>query len=297
MHAALALNCTFLPGDSVSQARASLGSIGDLDVVNTHMSQADLVGMRSPQVRGGAALVPTRHFTAPRGGNLLSRTVFGLLDRRVSAEISISECVAEAIGTPSTVVLTGVADARVTSAAPRSQSVLMVQRLESEKATDIALDAWSRADARSRGWRLRIAGDGSQRPALEEQARSLGIAGTVDFLGARRDVAALLDDAALFVAPTPSEAFGLSAAEAMAHAVPVVASAGGGHLETVGSVEGAALFAPGDAAAAAAQIDALASDPDRRIAYGAALQDFQREKLTIDRWARETLAVFEGAAR
>ena len=63
------------------------------------------------------------------------------------------------------------------------------------------------------------------------------------------------------VAPCPIEAFGLSVVEAMARSLPVVAAAAGAHLETVGSVDGAALFPPTDDPADAARwLEKLAGD-------------------------------------
>jgi glycosyltransferase involved in cell wall biosynthesis len=296
MRAALGEVVEYLPASSMRSALRALRTIRAPDVVNTHMSEADMVGLY--YLRGRSTrLVSTRHFTAPRGGSFLSRTAFRVLDSRVTADISISECVADAIGGPSTVVLSGVERATVSPSDARSKSVLMVQRLESEKATDVALKAWARTRARTEGWRLRIVGDGSQRAVLEQQTRAMGIADTVEFLGARDDVAALLDDSAIFLAPTPSEAFGLAVAEAMAHGVSVVASASGGHLETVGRVPGATLFPPGDPTAAAEHVDALAGDGLRRIEYAARLQRFQRESLSLERWASETLRVFEDTLR
>ena len=51
--------------------------------------------------------------------------------------------------------------------------------------------------------------------------------------------------AGVLLAPRTDEAFGLSVVEAMARGLPVVAAGSGAHLETVGSVPGAALFRAG----------------------------------------------------
>ena len=82
----------------------------------------------------------------------------------------------------------------------------------------------------------------------------------MEFLGHRSDVHDLMRSAAIFVATRPDEAFGLSVVEAMARGLPVVAAGSGAHLETVGSVPGAALFGPGDSDEAARLLEDLAAD-------------------------------------
>lgn len=76
-----------------------------------------------------------------------------------------------------------------------------------------------------------IAGEGQERPALEERARELGIAGSVRFAGALTEPEALLRTASVVVIPSTTEAGGLAALEAMAHRVPVVGTRVGGLAE------------------------------------------------------------------
>jgi hypothetical protein len=57
-------------------------------------------------------------------------------------------------------------------------------------------------------------------------------------------------------------------------------------------VQRAALHPAGDADAAGSLLSALALDPDDRDAYGSALQQAQRERLTPEHQASETAAVY-----
>jgi glycosyltransferase involved in cell wall biosynthesis len=59
-------------------------------------------------------------------------------------------------------------------------------------------------------------------------ARELGVQNDVRFLGKQTDVIEVLSIADLFLMPSQSESFGLSALEAMACGVPVVSSSVGG---------------------------------------------------------------------
>jgi len=81
--------------------------------------------------------------------------------------------------------------------------------------------------------RLIFVGDGPERPRAEERARSLNIGDRVVFLGKQESVAELLGVADLFLLPSESESFGLSALEAMASEVPVVGTRCGGLEEVV----------------------------------------------------------------
>jgi N-acetyl-alpha-D-glucosaminyl L-malate synthase BshA len=80
---------------------------------------------------------------------------------------------------------------------------------------------------------LVLVGDGPERPAAEAEVERLELGGDVQFLGKVDAVADLLRAADLFLLPSSSESFGLSALEAMACGAPVVASDVGGLPEVV----------------------------------------------------------------
>jgi glycosyltransferase involved in cell wall biosynthesis len=192
----------------------------------------------------------------------------------------------------STVVHAGVRDQAAVDAGARKPVVLVAQRLESEKRTALALDAFRASRLAERGWKLVIAGGGSLREQLERQAHRLRIARSTRFLGHVSDVARLMATAGVLLAPRPDEAYGLSVVEAMAAGLPVVAAAGGGHLETVGTVPRAALFPPGDVPAAGAMLAELAADDNTRASYGEDLRNVQRTRFTLGAQERATDAVY-----
>lgn len=232
------------------------------DVVHVHMTAAELaVGLALTGVVGAPPVVTTRHFAQRRGSGPLAVLVARGAAHRVRAQIAISRYVAGAVDGVCTVVTPGLEAAPAPpDAGVRSPVVLVVQRLEAEKDTATALRAFAASGLAARGWRLRVAGDGAQRGDLTRLAARLGVAPAVDLLGHRRDVGALMRDAALLVAPCPREGLGLSVLEAMRAGLPVVSSRSGGHLETAGAVPGAPLFPPGDHDAAARLLRDLAPD-------------------------------------
>jgi N-acetyl-alpha-D-glucosaminyl L-malate synthase BshA len=93
---------------------------------------------------------------------------------------------------------------------------------------------------------LVMVGDGPDRVDAVDEARLLGVQDKVFFLGKLEAVAPLLAGADLFLLPSESESFGLSALEALASGVPVIASRAGGLAEVVRDNETGRLLPVGD---------------------------------------------------
>jgi glycosyltransferase involved in cell wall biosynthesis len=107
---------------------------------------------------------------------------------------------------------------------PRDDFYLVVSALEPYKRVDLAIEAANRA-----GFRLRIAGSGTQAKSLRRRAGR-----TVEMLG-RVDDATLRDlyRRARALLHSQQEDFGIIAVEAQASGCPVIAYASGGAVETV----------------------------------------------------------------
>jgi glycosyltransferase involved in cell wall biosynthesis len=151
--------------------------------------------------------------------------------------------------------------------------VLAIGRVVRDKGFDLAIDAMPRVIERFRDARLIIAGDGPERPALEDQAQRLGIASQVQFAGwvEPEQIAHLINQCSLVLMPSRwEEAFGLVALQAMQMARPVVVSKVGGLPEVItDGVTGLAVPKENPAALAEAAI-ALLSDPVRSVEMGLA---------------------------
>lgn len=116
--------------------------------------------------------------------------------------------------------------------------------------------------------RLLMVGDGPERPAVEAQVRNLKIGEKVRFLGVRHDVLRWMKQSDVAVVPSGAESFGLSALEALACGVPVVATRVGGLPDVVREGETGLLAEVGDVDALAAHLRRLAHSPDLRTALG-----------------------------
>jgi glycosyltransferase involved in cell wall biosynthesis len=139
--------------------------------------------------------------------------------------------------------------------------VLAVGRLQHQKRFDVLIDAaagWARSRSAPR---VVIAGEG---PARSELARQVSrTSAPVALLGARDDVADLLEAADVVALPSEWEAKALVAQEALRSGVPLVATAVGGLPSLVG--DAAVLVAPGDAKALRIALEAVLGHEERRV--------------------------------
>jgi glycosyltransferase involved in cell wall biosynthesis len=261
------------------------------DVVHVHMTAAEAAMMLArPWVR--APVLATRHFAATRGTSIVGRAAAHPIGRMLTTQLSISRFVAESAGEPTELLVGGVADAELVD--PVGKVVLVAQRLEPEKHTAEAIEAWVASGLSQDGWELWIAGAGSERTRLEETATSAEESG-VRFLGQRNDLAELRQHVGMLLAPPRAEPFGLGVAEAMASGLPVVAAGAGGHLETVGAARPDLLYPPGDTTACASLLRRLAGSVSFRREVGTQLRSFQQKQMRLDRHVEGLVAIYRRA--
>ena len=110
---------------------------------------------------------------------------------------------------------------------------LAVGRFDPQKDYPNLLRAFAQVAAEETRAVLLIAGDGPLRPAAEELARELGVAGRVRFLGIRRDVPQLMNAADAYVMSSAWEGMPMVLLEASATGLPIVATDVGGNREVV----------------------------------------------------------------
>ncbi|HXV65280.1 MAG TPA: glycosyltransferase [Vicinamibacteria bacterium] len=136
-----------------------------------------------------------------------------------------------------------------------------VTRLHESKGNRYFLDAASILASKRPMARFVIVGEGPLQPELMEQARTLGIADRVDFLGFQRDVAACFASFDVAVFPSLWEGTPLTLFEAMAMAKPVVATTVDGLIDVLTDSETAILVPPRDPAALASALIRVRDEP------------------------------------
>lgn len=259
------------------------------DVVHTHDRRAGL--LVRPQARlGGAAIVHTLHGVPDQLSTSVvaaSRKVpasddAGVVDRaRLRAEALLSRIgvtVVPSLALARYLAARGFAADRlrvvpnamtVARRHPRERGDAFVvgtaALLEPRKGIDVLIDACALADA---GLTLEIFGDGSLARGLRARAAEAGI--DAHFHGHVQNAAAQFARLDLFVLPSWAENFPMAILEAMAWALPVVATTVGGVPEAVADGETGLLVEAGDRSGLAAAIEALARDPARARQLGTA---------------------------
>lgn len=146
---------------------------------------------------------------------------------------------------------------------------------------------------------LVIGGAGSERAALADQARSLGVSDHVQLLGRvpHAQVAALLQTLHVFALPSRAEAFGVAAIEAQACGVPVVAARVGGVPEVVQDGVTGLLVAPEDPAALAAALLRVLTDADQRARMAVAARNWVQARYNWQHNVDRMLNVYATVAR
>jgi glycosyltransferase involved in cell wall biosynthesis len=182
------------------------------------------------------------------------------------------------------------AGGRARPAADKEQRTLLtVGRLSYQKNYAVLLWAFARLAGSFPEWRLRIVGEGEDRPALEALVDELELRERVTLPGAVREITAEYEAADLYCLSSRWEGFPNTLAEAMAHGLPVVAyadCAGTGQLIEAGR-NGLLARGNGDPGTLAETLAALMGDDRERGRMGAvaaaSVGRFDPEK-TYDRW-------------
>lgn len=142
---------------------------------------------------------------------------------------------------------------------------------------------------------LVMVGDGPDRLAAEDEAKALDVSESVYFLGKLEAVAPLLADADIFLLPSQSESFGLSALEALAIGVPVVASNTGGLPEVVRDGITGVLCEVGDVDGMAASALRIVRDREMWNTMSSAAQADARERFARDTVVTQYEQLYVGA--
>lgn len=176
---------------------------------------------------------------------------------------------------------------------PDGITVVNVARLEPVKGHDTLIKALAILQHGGTPVNLLIAGDGSEREALEQMARKCGLTPErVRFLGFRTDVPDLLTAADLFALSSRDEGLPLALLEAMVHKLPIVATAVGGVPELVTHGKHGFVIPPQSPEAMAEAIGTLAHDPDLCRRMGEAGARHVTESFSFSRTAARYEALY-----
>jgi glycosyltransferase involved in cell wall biosynthesis len=283
------------------------------DIVNPHLFRSTVVAAPLARMRGVRAVVETYHGREgwrhgfPRGTFLPDRLVSRFVDRVIAVSEAARHFLVHGKGYAAdkiVVVPNGRDLARFRPGTHRTAGrkelgldgavplVGVLGRLEAQKGHTFLLAAWPAVIREFPDARLLVVGDGSLRAALEAQARALGVAESIVFVGFRADVPALLDTIDVLALPSLYEGMPLTAIEASAMARPVVATAVDGTPEVVRDGLTGYLVPPRDPAALARRLAALLRDPGAATRMGQAGRDLVLARFGLTRQVEATARVY-----
>lgn len=227
-----------------------------------------------------------------------------LLATRAQASIAVSAAVRKSLvehgirPAPLRVIRNGIdPDAFVPAAASAKErpfTFLFLGRLTDEKGIPLLLEAAKGLKGRS-DMRIEVAGDGPLRPAVEETARQEG--SILVYGGHRADVLPLFHGADAVIMPSLSEGLPMTALEAMACGLPLLASAVGGIPELVGDGVTGILMRGRDASSWTHEMLRLAADPQRAATLGRAGRQRVEAEFSEAVMLRELIETYRDALR
>jgi glycosyltransferase involved in cell wall biosynthesis len=271
--------------------------------VMTILDFADTLGRPAARLAGCRALISSiqvRNLTKPLWRRWVDRKTVSWADKIVfnTSEIVSYARETEGIREDQVVVIpNGVEDLLARSGALRqtrrdelgigAETVLLgtVARLYRQKNLPLLLRSAAKLSS-ARPWKVVIVGDGPERARLVALARDLRLSERLIWLGSRKDVGGWLAAMDIFVHTADFEGMPNAVMEAMAMALPVVASNVDGNRELIRIGVSGYLVSPGDACAFAEQIQQLVDNPDHAREVGKKAHHEVLERFSMARMVR-----------
>ncbi len=163
-----------------------------------------------------------------------------------------------------------------------------VAHLSHEKGLSYLIEAASLMPELRESIRFVIVGEGECLQELKELARQRGLEDVFHFAGFHSDTSQYMRSFDIFALPSLSEGLSSAILEAMAHSLPIIATAVGGIPELVKDGENGLLVPPRDPSALASAIRQLVENPEECRRMGIRGRERVEEQFTLDRKIRET---------
>jgi glycosyltransferase involved in cell wall biosynthesis len=163
----------------------------------------------------------------------------------------------------------------------------VVATLRPQKALDVLIRAFELVLRAYPAAHLAVIGDGPERGALAALVASLGLQGSVSFLGDQKNAVGLVADFDVFALSSDFEGTPLALIEAMWAGKAVVVTSVGGMPEMIVDGESGLLVPPQSPEALAAAVERLFADPALRARLGENAAQRARAVYDFDRVVRE----------
>jgi glycosyltransferase involved in cell wall biosynthesis len=235
-----------------------------------------VLGVRQDSVAYYRARLPSRRWAPAMIPVLVGDGLYRLLARRLQATV-VGAGIARRYGGEGARVLAiieSVVSADEIAPAPRDRDwsgpieLLTVGRLDAEKNPLLLVDAIARLVARdARGWKLTWVGGGPMEEAISARAAELGVDGCIELAGwvpFGGELLALYRQAHAFVHVSLTEGVPKVLVEALASALPIVATDVGGVSELLSAGRAGLLVPANDVDALVGALEKVANEPALR---------------------------------
>ncbi|MFB3161491.1 glycosyltransferase family 4 protein [Neobacillus sp. 179-J 1A1 HS] len=178
--------------------------------------------------------------------------------------------------------------------APPDKTVIVCPaRLAFIKGHNTLLDALAKLKKQRTDWVCWLVGDGNLRTELVAKARKLNLLQNVRFLGAQKNIPAILKQADICVLSSIQESFPYAVMEAHIAGVPVVATDAGGLPEAVAPGQTGFISPKGNSEILYQNIRNLLENTNLRNTMASNAQIRGREKWDLETMISKTLAIYE----
>lgn len=266
------------------------------EIVHAHMMTSAVLAWPWRRWRG-FKLVTTVHNEFQRSAILMglgdrviavSAAVRDSMLRRGIAEAKLQVVLNGTLGSPR------LSDVAPEPAALRRPAIVFVGGLHPRKGVDDLIRAFVAVRSAASDINLYIVGDGPNRSDYEQLARDLGCAVHIRFCGQHPDPRPYMRGADIFVLASHADPAPLVIAEARQAGCAVVGTAVDGIPELLDHGKAGILVPPGDHAALVRALAELIASP-KMLASARRRSQHNIERLSVQRVAEETLAVYEDA--
>jgi len=164
------------------------------------------------------------------------------------------------------------------------------------KGVHVLLQAFKKLVDKGLRARLDIIGNGPERSPLEQTAHRLGISSCVVFHGEQQNIVGFLQEASVFVLPSFAEGLPNVLLEAMACALPVVATRVGGNIDIIEDGQNGMLVDCNDPEQLSRALQAVSEDRDLAKKLGAAARKTVASRFSIEQVADQYCNLYEELA-
>lgn len=289
-----------------------------VDIVHTHLIHADVYGSLAAHMAGVHHIISSRHnldpFRKQPKWQLFTRILWKFNRKGIAISDAVREFVETVEHAPPGKVQTiyygikpwrdGQIDLSERLSARREWGISIdtplvgsVSRLVKQKGLTYGLQAFAKVRQQVPDAHYIIAGDGELRPALEKEAKDVGLSECVHFLGWQNDIHRVLNGIDILLTPSLWEGLGMIFLEEMGHCIPIVTTRVGPMPEVVIDGVTGYLSESGSSDALAEPLARLLSDAALRERLGKAGRQRLETVFSVEQMVNKTVNLYNEAFR